>query len=188
MLNLIVGFAFLGLAKGGISIPREECTWVGAHHGDWGKCDGDMVAVGACGSGGDQDCPGGFSTGLKCCRFEGFYYGHCEMAISDDWGDNFECSSRVDGQASIVEAICGSGHDKDCEGHSHKAECCEGHVEGKLVGSSGQCTWVYTSDWGTEVECGRSDEMVSGICGSGGKHDCPGGTTNGIYCCELILL
>jgi len=129
MLNLIVGFAFLGLAKGGISIPREECTWVGAHHGDWGKCDGDMVAVGACGSGGDQDCPGGFSTGLKCCRFEGFYYGHCEMAISDDWGDNFECSSRVDGQASLVEAICGSGHDKDCEGHSHKAECCEGHVE-----------------------------------------------------------
>ena len=21
-------------------------------------------------------------------------------------------------------------YDQDCEGHSHKAECCEGHVEG----------------------------------------------------------
>ena len=33
----------------GIDIPRDNCKWLDAHHGVEIKCDGNEVAVGACG-------------------------------------------------------------------------------------------------------------------------------------------
>ena len=33
----------------GIDIPRDNCIWLNAHHGSEIKCDGNEVAVGACG-------------------------------------------------------------------------------------------------------------------------------------------
>ena len=33
----------------GIDIPRDNCKWYDAHHGIEIKCDGNEVAVGACG-------------------------------------------------------------------------------------------------------------------------------------------
>jgi hypothetical protein len=33
---------------------------------------------------------------------------------------------------------------------------------GFLVGSSTQCNWLYTADWGTRLQCGRSDEFING--------------------------
>ena len=34
---------------------------------------------------------------------------------------------------------------------------------GELVGSSGQCAWKYTHNWGEQLVCGRSDEAVMGM-------------------------
>ena len=37
------------LTFAGIDIPRDNCKWYDAHHGIEIKCDGNEVAVGACG-------------------------------------------------------------------------------------------------------------------------------------------
>jgi hypothetical protein len=36
------------------------------------------------------------------------------------------------------------------------------HIAGMNVGSSGQCNWLYNADWGAQLQCGRSDEFISG--------------------------
>ena len=46
------------------------------------RCDGDQLAVGACGSGFNNDCPGGTFTLVECCRVAEFYYGTCEAEWS----------------------------------------------------------------------------------------------------------
>ena len=64
-----------------------------------------------------------------------------------------------------------------------------------------ECSWEYAGH-GVVLECGRSDEIVTGRCGSGENRgiqmilldiilkiktclDCPGGTSHGNLCCEL---
>ena len=63
-----------------------------------------------------------------------------------------------------------------------------------------ECSWDYAGH-GVVLECGRSDEIVVGRCGSGENRgykkidfllsimsnysDCPGGTSHGNLCCEL---
>ncbi|XP_023343480.1 uncharacterized protein LOC111712951 [Eurytemora carolleeae] len=176
---------FFGLVNAGIEIPRDNCDWRGAHWGDFIACDGDQIAIGACGSGKDGYCLGSYYTAIQCCTFDGFYYGGCEVANSIDWGVPVSCVG-LNGQNHLVESLCGSGGGKDCDGHSHETKCCVGHVEGKVVGTTGSCDWKYTSVWSEELTCGRADEAVMGICGSGENKDCPGDSVHGIYCCELV--
>ena len=44
---------------------------------------------------------------------------------------------------------------------------------------------VQYTGHGAGLECGRSDEVVVGRCGSGRNSDCPGETSHGVLCCEL---
>ena len=90
---------------------------------------------------------------------------------------------------------------------SNQVECCQGHFQGQLVGSTGQCTWLFSGGFGATIgkcwrvieasrcvlqECGRNDEAVMGRCSTGGGHtgngDCPDGNVHGIYCCEIDFL
>ena len=75
----------------------------------------------------------------------------------------------------------------------------------RLVGPTAECHWDYTPGWGHRKECGRSDEVLVGRCGSGMNQsrlnktliiqnyvisisDCPGGTDHGNLCCELDFM
>ncbi|XP_023323204.1 uncharacterized protein LOC111697416 isoform X2 [Eurytemora carolleeae] len=176
----------VGGLHAGIEISREKCQWRGAFYGDFSKCDGDEITVGACGSGKSSDCGENMWTSVYCCAFEGFYYGNCELQSSVEYGVPLSCiEDNV--SAHIAEAMCGSGTRQDCQGYSHRTECCEGHVNGELVGSSGQCAWKYTHNWGEQLVCGRSDEAVMGICGSGGDRNCPGDSSHCILCIIYIV-
>merc|ERR1719431_2055924 len=71
---------------GGLKIPRDDCEWRQGGLGDMAnRCDGDMLVVGACGSGFNNDCPGGAFTLVECCRVPEFYYGTCEVR-GGSWG------------------------------------------------------------------------------------------------------
>ena len=76
--------------------------------------------------------------------------------------DNF----RNHGDTLIVEGQCHSGSNPNCHGSPNQVSCCQGHYEDKEVGPTDQCTWEYF-DWGQQMECGRSDEIIVGRCGSG---------------------
>ena len=66
----------------------------------------------------------------------------------------------------IMEGQCHSGQHHDCHGSANLVSCCQGHYEGSDVGPTSQCTWEYF-DHGQQMECGRSDEIIVGRCGSG---------------------
>ena len=62
--------------RAGIEIPRDDCEWRAGDLGNMAnRCDGDQLAVGACGSGFNNDCPGDTFTLVQCCRVPDFYYG-----------------------------------------------------------------------------------------------------------------
>ena len=65
-----------------------------------------------------------------------------------------------------MEGQCHSGQHHDCHGSANLVSCCQGHYEGSDVGPTSQCTWEYF-DHGQQMECGRSDEIIAGRCGSG---------------------
>lgn len=89
-------------------------------------------------------------------------------------------------------------------------ECCQGHLQGQIVGSTGQCNWLFSGGFGATlgifhcatliwpfyvlniIECGRNDEVVMGRCSTGGGHsgngDCPDDNVHGIYCCEIDVV
>ena len=47
----------------GIEIPRDDCEWRAGDEGNMAnRCDGDQIAVGACGGGFNNDCPGSADT------------------------------------------------------------------------------------------------------------------------------
>merc|ERR1711942_577177 len=81
----------------GIKIPRDECEWRQGGLGDMAnRCDGDMLVVGACGSGFNNDCPGGAFTLVECCRVPEFYYGSCEVR-GGSWGELLACPEQNTG-------------------------------------------------------------------------------------------
>ena len=65
-----------------------------------------------------------------------------------------------------MEGQCHSGQHHDCHGSANLVTCCQGHYQGRAVGPTDQCTWEYF-DHGQQMECGRSDEIIVGRCGSG---------------------
>ena len=167
----------------GIEIPRDDCEW---RVGDLGnmanRCDGDQIAVGACGGGFNSDCPGGAFTMVECCRVPEFYYGLCEVR-GGTWGELLECPEIHSESGHLVEGFCESGSSFACNGHASEVECCQGHLQGQLVGSTGQCTWLFSGGFGATLECGRNDEAVMGRCSTGGGHsgngDCPDDNVHG---------
>ena len=89
-----LGFC-LGIANCGITIPRDDCEWRAGGLGNMAnRCDGDQLAVGACGGGFNSDCPGETFTLFECCRVPDFYYGSCEVR-GGTWG----------GEMNIILAI-----------------------------------------------------------------------------------
>ncbi len=51
--------------------------------------------------------------------FADYEYGHCETKYAD-YGEDLSClSSSNDFQTSIVQSVCGSGRDADCDGYYH---------------------------------------------------------------------
>merc|ERR1719282_1837744 len=160
----------------GIPIPKDNCRWITAT--DWDtelKCDGNEVAVGSCSGGGGwghKDCPGGTVHQLKCCEMPEYYYSNCNT-FNSDFGVPIDCRDHGDGL--ILEGQCHSGFHADCHGDFNLVTCCGGHFNGTNVGSTTECTWEY-GGFGDQIECGRSDEVLVGRCGSGRRGDCPGGT------------
>ena len=111
------------------------------------RCDGDQLAVGACGSGFNNDCPDGTFTLLECCRVAEFYYGTCEVR-GGTWGELLACPDIHTGDGHLLEGLCESGTSEACNGHASEVECCQGHYQGQLVGSTGQCSWVFSGGFG----------------------------------------
>merc|ERR1719348_2669665 len=184
-MNLFPLLSLLSLALGGIDIQRDKCRWLTAH--EWEtelKCDGNEVVLGVCsggGGGGNKDCPENSVHQLLCCAMDDYYYSGCNI-YGSNWGQPIDC--RDYGHGKVLEGACASGENHDCHGHANLADCCNGHLNGKLVGSTYQCNWEF-GGFGTQLSCGRRDEVVAGHCGSGKNRDCPGTTAHGILCCEL---
>ena len=82
-----------------------------------------------------------------------------------------------------MEGQCHSGEHADCHGSGNLITCCHGHLGGQDVGPTEvnkyinvltlfemstmqECSWEYAGH-GVALECGRSDEIVVGRCGSG---------------------
>ena len=56
--------------RAGIEIPRDDCEWRAGDEGNMAnRCDGDQIAVGACGGGFNNDCPGSADTALSLPTF-----------------------------------------------------------------------------------------------------------------------
>ena len=184
--HLLILYSFLSATWCGIIVPRDHCTWLNGHYGNELKCDGDQVVVGACGGGRNPDC-GGYNTQLLCCSLPMFYYSNCEK-FGVHHGELGSCLDHGD-LPLMLEGSCGSGEQEDCDGFSVVNDCCEGHMAtGESVGpQTDQCGWIYTAH-GYPLECGRSDEIVAGRCGSGENEDCPRDSSHGILCCELVSL
>ena len=176
---------FISATYGGITIPQDQCRWLKA--ADWEttlKCDGNEVAIGACSGGAGKDCPENTVHWLKCCALPDYYYSGCHT-YGTEWGVNNDC--RDHDETLLLEASCSSGAGHDCHGFVNLVECCSGHLQGKDVGPTTECTWEYTG-YGNPIECGRSDEVLVGRCGSGTGRECPGETAHGNLCCELDYL
>ena len=162
--------------------------WVNAT--DWEtelQCDGNEVAVGSCSGGGGlghKDCPGETVHQLQCCLLPDYSFSSCNT-WSSDFGVPIDCRDHGD---QVLEGQCHSGVNQDCQGAANLVTCCEGTYQGQAVGPvESECTWEY-SGHGTLLECGRSDEVLVGRCGSGKTLDCPGGTSQGNLCCKLDFL
>ena len=160
-----------GAVWAGIEIPRDDCEWRAGDEGNMAnRCDGDQIAVGACGGGFNNDCPGSADTALslqwcysatckypggeftlvECCRVPEFYYGTCE-SHGGTWGELLECPAIHSGSGHLVEGFCESGTSTACNGHASEVECCQGHYQGQLVGSTGQCTWLFSGGFGATI-------------------------------------
>jgi len=189
-IQILISFFALSVVKGQIVIPDNDCRWITAKDfGDDLKCDGNEVAVGSCSGGGSfshKDCPGDTVHQLKCCAMPEFYYSDCDT-YNSDYGVPIDCRDHDEG-TQIVEGQCHSGSAHDCHGDANQVACCSGHYQGKPVGNNpDECTWEY-GGYGQMLECGRSDEVLVGRCGSGSKRDCPGDSSHGNLCCQLVFL
>ena len=118
---------------------------------------------------------------LKCCAMPEYYYSHCTTYNA---GHGIPIDCRDHGGNLILEGQCHSGEHADCHGYGNLVTCCEGHYQNEPVGPTSECTWEYHG-YGVLLECGRSDEVLVGRCGSGRNADCPGGTYQGNLCCQL---
>ena len=152
-------------------------------------CHGNEVMVGACGSGRDPDCGfGHFGVGsyteIQCCDMpdqDVYSYAECSAKYGD-YGDDVSCGNEL-----LVEELCGSGRDPDCDGSYTKISCCKGNYgDGTRLVSNGSCVWHYAS-YGTPLTCTYDDEAIFGICGSGRDPDCDNSSHyHGIQCCKLV--
>ena len=97
---------------------------------------------------------------MECCRVPEFYYGTCE-SHGGTWGELLECPAIHSGSGHLVEGFCESGTSTACNGHASEVECCQGHYQGQLVGSTGQCTWLFSGGFGATI----GEAAVQRYCG-----------------------
>merc|ERR1712029_1084868 len=113
----------------------------------------------------------------------------CRWITAPDFGDDLKC----DGNEVAVGSCSGGGSfgQKDCPGNTvHQLKCCampEFYYSDCDTYNPDECTWEY-GGYGQMLECGRSDEVLVGRCGSGSKRDCPGDSSHGNLCCQLVFL
>ena len=67
---------------------------------------------------------------FKQDNLETFNSSFFQIASSSDYGVPVSCVG-LNGQNHLVESLCGSGGGLDCNGHSHEAKCCVGHLAGR---------------------------------------------------------
>ncbi len=100
-----------------------------------------------------------------------------------DSGDDFD---KV-----VLEGVCGSGRDEDCDGNTHAISCCTGSFRdgsGEELFSVGSCTWAF-GDFGQVLTCLSDTRAIVGRCGSGRDPDCYGQDYyHGILCCDVYRL
>ena len=84
---------------------------------------------------------------VECCRVPEFYYGSCEVR-GGTWGELLACPDIHTGDGHLLEGLCESGTNYDCNGHASEVECCQGHYQSQVVGSTGQCSWLFSGGFG----------------------------------------
>ena len=72
----------------------------------------------------------------------------CEVR-GGTWGELLSCPDIHTGQGHLLEGVCESGSNYACNGHASEVECCQGHYQGQTVGSTGQCSWMFTGGFGS---------------------------------------
>ena len=92
-----------------------------------------------------------------------YYYSDCS-SYGSGYGVPIDC--RDHGEGLVIEGQCHSGQGIDCHGSVNLVQCCQGHYQGRAVGPTSECSWQYHGH-GAMLECGRSDEILVGRCGSG---------------------
>ena len=79
---------------------------------------------------------------MTCCR--------CEVR-GGTWGELLSCPDIHSDNGHLVEGVCESGSSYACNGHASEVECCQGHYQGQVVGSTGQCSWMFTGGFGSTL-------------------------------------
>ena len=67
------------------------------------------------------------------------------------WGELLSCPDIHSDNGHLVEGVCESGSSYACNGHASEVECCQGHYKGQVVGSTGQCSWMFTGGFGSTL-------------------------------------
>eukprot|EP00095_Tigriopus_kingsejongensis_P005919 maker-scaffold825_size91437-snap-gene-0.15 protein:Tk05919 transcript:maker-scaffold825_size91437-snap-gene-0.15-mRNA-1 annotation:"unnamed protein product" len=168
-------------------VPSDSCSWRGAQFGVEASCEPNEIAVGACGSGEDDNCGTGIWHALLCCEMPNYFWQNC-IEHRGSHGENLSCPFLTHDPNMLVESQCGSGKNSDCEDHGHSVKCCHGvFTDGGKLGNTHICYWLY-GHWGEELECQRNDEAVFGRCGSGKNDDCGNDVWHGIECCQITKI
>ena len=156
----------------------DNCYWQGGKYGNYYTCQQNEVAVGVCGSGRRDDCPGGTYFMIECCDLGDTSVSDCTTSYTKHYGEKQVCDSN-----KVLWGGCGSGAHLDCSttGHDSNVDmtCCNKNLDIQ----SDSCVWKW-GKYGQQLSC-PSGQIGHGICGSGGFDDCNGGKSNsGIYCCS----
>ena len=89
-------------------------------------------------------------------------YCRCEVR-GGTWGELLSCPDIHSDNGHLVEGVCESGSSYACNGHASEVECCQGHYQGQVVGSTGQCSWMFTGGFGSTLGIISSSFWHSGL-------------------------
>eukprot|EP00095_Tigriopus_kingsejongensis_P005918 maker-scaffold825_size91437-snap-gene-0.14 protein:Tk05918 transcript:maker-scaffold825_size91437-snap-gene-0.14-mRNA-1 annotation:"hypothetical protein" len=165
-------------------VPTDNCTWRGVKYGTMVFCEANEVVRGACGSGKDDNCGTDIWHSVLCCDTEDYFWTDC-VDYNGSHGQDLSCPFLTQNPNSLMEGLCGSGEDSNCNGSGHTVKCCQGgFTDGSKLSSTNICYWKL-SGFGEFLECDHEDEAVFGRCGSGRNDDCGPGIYHGIECCQI---
>lgn len=158
-----------------------KTTWQGGKYGNHLSCGSQQVMTGLCGSGRNADCRHNGKkvyAKIQCSDATTAFNSHCGSWIGDNgrYGTLQQCPSHQ----PFLSGYCGSGRNKDCNGHYAKGRCCAKH--GVKMGA---CHSLQKGRYGQDLVC-PSGYAIHNFCGSGANKDCKGQWTN-IQCCKILV-